>query len=190
MAGKYWKGGGGGLGPKSLCPKNHPTRPNFANSKFRFPTILPLVFGASIGQVWTRHLAPAAPASRPSSPSQFLDCACHADSAMQFLSLPSALNGVRVGLLLQGSGLGGPGGEVPPATHLLRCTAILLLPPPPGGGGVGGGGGGHTSKQNHSGTALGPRAPQDLAHLQRTGLQRGRAAAARRAARDRRGDGP
>ena len=27
--------------------------------------------GASIGQVWTRHLAPAAPASRPSSPSQF-----------------------------------------------------------------------------------------------------------------------
>ena len=61
--------------------------------------------GASIGQVWTRHLAPAAPASRPSLPTQFHDCACHADSALQFLSLPSALNGVRVGLLLQGSGL-------------------------------------------------------------------------------------
>ena len=49
--------------------------------------------GASIGQVWTRHLAPAAPASRPSLPTQFHDCACHADSALQFLSLPSALNG-------------------------------------------------------------------------------------------------
>ena len=56
------------------------------------------VSGASIGQVWTRHLAPAAPASRPSSPSQFLDCACHSDSALQFLSLPSALNGVGGGL--------------------------------------------------------------------------------------------
>ena len=41
--------------------------------------------GASIGQVWTRHLAPAAPASRPSSPSQFHDCPCHADSALQFV---------------------------------------------------------------------------------------------------------
>ena len=60
---------------------------------------------ASKGQVWTRHLAPAAPASRPSLPTQFHDCACHSDSAMQFLSLPSALNGVRVGLLPQGSGL-------------------------------------------------------------------------------------
>ena len=37
---------------------------------------------ASIGQVWTRHLAPAAPASRPSLPTQFHDCACHADSAL------------------------------------------------------------------------------------------------------------
>ena len=61
--------------------------------------------GGSIGQVWTRHLAPAAPASQPSLPTQFHDCACHADSALQFLSLPSALNGVRVGLHLQGSGL-------------------------------------------------------------------------------------
>ena len=58
-----------------------------------------------MGQVWTRHLAPAAPASRPSLPTQCHDCACHADSALQFLSLPSALNGVRVGLHLQGSGL-------------------------------------------------------------------------------------
>ena len=46
---------------------------------------------ASIGQVWTRHLAPAAPASRPSSPSQFHDCSCHADSALQFV--PSLLPG-------------------------------------------------------------------------------------------------
>ena len=60
---------------------------------------------ASIGQVCTRHLAPAAPASRPSLPTQFHDCACHSDSALQFYSLPSALNGVRVGLPLQGSGL-------------------------------------------------------------------------------------
>ena len=60
---------------------------------------------ASIGRVWTRHLAPAAPASRPSLPTQFLDCACHSDSALQFLSLPFALDGVRVGLPLQGSGL-------------------------------------------------------------------------------------
>ena len=36
--------------------------------------------GASIGQVWTHHLAPAAPASRPSLPTQFHDCACHSDS--------------------------------------------------------------------------------------------------------------
>ena len=47
--------------------------------------------GASIGQVWTRHLAPAAPASRPSSPSQFHDCPCHADSALQFV--PSLVPG-------------------------------------------------------------------------------------------------
>ena len=46
-----------------------------------------LVWGGSIGQVWTRHLAPAAPASRPSLPTQFHDCACHTDSALQFLSL-------------------------------------------------------------------------------------------------------
>ena len=46
---------------------------------------------ASIGHVWTRHLAPAAPASRPSSPSQFHDCPCHADSALQFL--PSLVPG-------------------------------------------------------------------------------------------------
>ena len=46
---------------------------------------------ASIGQVWTRHLAPAAPASRPSSPSQFHDCPCHADSALQFV--PSLVPG-------------------------------------------------------------------------------------------------
>ena len=47
--------------------------------------------GASIGQVWTCHLAPAAPASRPSSPTQFHDCSCHADSALQFV--PSLLPG-------------------------------------------------------------------------------------------------
>ena len=47
--------------------------------------------GASIGQVWTRHLAPAAPASRPSSPTQFHVCPCHADSALQFV--PSLLPG-------------------------------------------------------------------------------------------------
>ena len=46
---------------------------------------------ASIGQVWTRHLAPAAPASRPSLPTQFHDCSCHADSALQFV--PSLLPG-------------------------------------------------------------------------------------------------
>ena len=46
---------------------------------------------ASIGQVWTRHLAPAAPASRPSSPSQCHDCPCHADSALQFV--PSLVPG-------------------------------------------------------------------------------------------------
>ena len=56
--------------------------------------------GISIGQVCTRHCAPAAPASRPSSPTQFHDCPCHADRS----SLPSFLDGVRVGLLLQGSG--------------------------------------------------------------------------------------
>ena len=44
---------------------------------------------ASIGQVWTRHLAPAAPASRPSLPTQFHDCSCHADSVLQFF--PSLL---------------------------------------------------------------------------------------------------
>ena len=60
---------------------------------------------ASIGKVWPRHLAPAAPASRPSLPTQFYNCACHADGATQFLSLPSELNGARVGLHLQGSGL-------------------------------------------------------------------------------------
>ena len=32
---------------------------------------------ASKGQVWTRHLAPAAPAARPSSPSQFHVCPVH-----------------------------------------------------------------------------------------------------------------
>ena len=47
-----------------------------------------VVQGASIGQVWTRHLAPAAPASQPSSPSQFHDCACHADSALPFCPFP------------------------------------------------------------------------------------------------------
>ena len=51
----------------------------------------PLLVGASIGQVWTRHLAPAAPASRPSLPTQFHDCSCHADSALQFV--PSLLPG-------------------------------------------------------------------------------------------------
>ena len=56
--------------------------------------------GASIGQVCTRHCAPAAPASRPSSPTRIHDCPCHADSS----SLPSFLEGVGVGLLLQGSG--------------------------------------------------------------------------------------
>ena len=81
--------------------------------------------GASIGLVWTRHLAPAAPASRPSLPSQFLDCACHSDSAMQFLSLPSALNGVRVGLPLQGSGhrRGGGGGCTSLQTPLPSATS-------------------------------------------------------------------
>ena len=44
--------------------------------------------GASIGQVWTRHLAPAAPASRPSSPTQFHECSCHADSALHFCPFP------------------------------------------------------------------------------------------------------
>ena len=56
--------------------------------------------GASIGQVCTRHCAPAVPGSRPSSPTQIHDCPCHADSS----SLPSSLDGVRVGVLLQGSG--------------------------------------------------------------------------------------
>ena len=46
---------------------------------------------ASIGQVWTRHLAPAAPASRPSLPTQFHDCSCHADSALQFV--PGSVGG-------------------------------------------------------------------------------------------------
>ena len=32
--------------------------------------------GGSIGQVCTRHCAPAAPASRPSSPTQLHDCPC------------------------------------------------------------------------------------------------------------------
>ena len=56
--------------------------------------------GGSIGQVCTRHCAPAAPGSRPSSPTQIHDCPCHAHS----WSLPSSLDGIRVGLLLQGSG--------------------------------------------------------------------------------------
>ena len=47
--------------------------------------------GSSIGQVCTRHCAPAAPASRPSSPTQFHDCPCHADSASQFV--PSLVPG-------------------------------------------------------------------------------------------------
>ena len=57
----------------------------------RSPTQEPLgiVRGASIGQVWTRHLAPAAPASQPSLPTQFHDCSCHADSVLQFF--PSLL---------------------------------------------------------------------------------------------------
>ena len=41
--------------------------------------------------MWTRHLAPAAPASRRSLPTQFHDCSCHADSALQFF--PSLLLG-------------------------------------------------------------------------------------------------
>ena len=58
----------------------------FGSARSHHPPWTP---GASIGQVWTRHLAPAAPASRPSSPSQFHDCLCHADSALQFV--PSLL---------------------------------------------------------------------------------------------------
>ena len=56
-----------------------------------FRTLSGQASGASIGQVWTRHLAPAAPASRPSSPSQFHGCLCHADSALQFV--PSLVPG-------------------------------------------------------------------------------------------------
>ena len=77
-AGGGVEGGGGGLDPPPPSKRSP---------------------GASIGQVWTRHLAPAAPASRPSLPTQFHDCACHSDSAMLFLSLPSALNGNELGCL-------------------------------------------------------------------------------------------
>jgi len=38
---------------------------------------------AAKGQVWTRHLAPAAPASRPSLPSQFHLCPLHPQPTLQ-----------------------------------------------------------------------------------------------------------
>ena len=72
--------------------------------------------GASIGQVWTRHLAPAAPASRPSSPSQFHDCACHSDSALQFWRGRGGGGGSRPQLTVTG----GRGGGM--AAWLLRLT--------------------------------------------------------------------
>ena len=95
---------------------------------------------ATNGQVWTRHLAPAAPAPRPSSPLQF-QCICR--GAAMFAPLCWSLASlVRVsgGQLAAGSGLyrllegegggevyrmGGPGGAPP---HLLRCTAVLIHP--------------------------------------------------------------
>ena len=55
------------------------------------------------GQVWTRHEAPAAPASRPSLPSQFHRCSCLSASSIQFRSLTSR-NRVRAGGRLLGSG--------------------------------------------------------------------------------------
>ena len=102
--------------------------------------------GASKGQVWTRHLAPAAPASRPSLPTQFHDCACHADSALQFLSLPSALSRASAGVRLSGSRLcrrcgltSGRSGVLVSHFGLHLSTAMLAVagptwphtPPPP-----------------------------------------------------------
>ena len=82
-----------GMGPPSPAPPHDPLA--FGLVYARIPvgpsSLIPAQRGASIGQVWTRHLAPAAPASRPSSPSQFHDCPCHADSALQFV--PSLVPG-------------------------------------------------------------------------------------------------
>ena len=71
--------------------------------------------GASKGQVWTRHLAPAAPAfPRPSSPSQFiacplailmskwrivLPCTPHGWRERQGLMVPGVLTGSRLGIV-------------------------------------------------------------------------------------------
>ena len=57
------------------------------------------------GQVWTRHLAPAAPAPRPSSPLQF-QCICRGAAmfAPLYWSLASLVR-VSGGLLVAGSGL-------------------------------------------------------------------------------------
>ena len=98
--GKYEKGAGC-LGPKSLCTQNDQIFPtvNFIFSHDGH-------FGPGLNR---SGVDPPLSSSRACLTTfiatQFLDCACHSDSALQFLSLPSALNGVRVGLLLQGYGL-------------------------------------------------------------------------------------
>ena len=45
------------------------------------------------GQVWTRHLAPAASASRPSLPSPFHSCSCLLDNSIQCHSLGVGVRG-------------------------------------------------------------------------------------------------
>ena len=111
-------GGGGGFDPSSsnprfstppnslpLLPLPPPcaTLPHHPGGGGGLPPVLmrqpPLqlsvkTWGASKGQVWTRHLAPAAPASQPSLPTQFHDCACHTDSALQFLGGGGGLGAV------------------------------------------------------------------------------------------------
>ena len=87
--------------------------------------------GASIGQVWTRHLAPAAPASRPSSPSQFHDCPCHADSALQFVpSLVPGWGKSRAASTVEGGGGGGLVADGPLGVRrirwLWRCSLLVV----------------------------------------------------------------
>ena len=134
LEGGFWEGrwGGGGLaqglgirlfgfGGAHLPLATAHSDPLWARTCFGCVNGAPL---ASIGQVWTRHLAPAAPASRPSSPSQFHDCACHSDSALQFLSLPSALNGRPLGR----SPLGGGGGEDKLDLKAGKCSGETASP--------------------------------------------------------------
>ena len=100
-------GGGGSIGPLGWSPpsKKRLDRQDPPQNLRNTPGLNGEGDRATNGQVWTRHLAPAAPAPRPSSPLQF-QCMCRA--AAMFAPLCWSLTSlVRVsgGQLAAGSGL-------------------------------------------------------------------------------------